>query len=113
MTDEGGALERNLGFLEAMTLGGGTMIGAGIFILPGIAAKGAGPASSISFGIAGFVALLAALSLSELATGMPVAGGTYHYVNRGLGSFFGSIVGWGMWTGLMFASAFYTVGRKS
>jgi amino acid transporter/nucleotide-binding universal stress UspA family protein len=110
MSDETGGLERNLGFLEAMTLGGGTMIGAGIFILPGIAAKGAGPASAISFGIAGFVALLAALSLSELATGMPIAGGSYHYVNRGLGSLFGSIVGWGMWTGLMFASAFYMVG---
>ncbi|ERH04346.1 MAG: amino acid transporter [Halorubrum sp. J07HR59] len=107
---DSGQLERNLGFLEAMTLGGGTMIGAGIFILPGIAAKGAGPASSISFAIAGGVALLAAISLSELATGMPISGGSYHYVNRGLGSFFGSIVGWGMWTGLMFASAFYMIG---
>jgi len=103
-------LDRTLGFTEAMTLGGGTMIGAGIFILPAIAAEGAGPASSISFGIAGFVALLAALSLAELATGMPISGGSYHYVNRGLGGFFGSIVGWGMWTGLMFASAFYMVG---
>jgi amino acid transporter/nucleotide-binding universal stress UspA family protein len=103
-------LDRTLGFTEAMTLGGGTMIGAGIFILPAIAAESAGPASAISFGIAGFVALLAALSLAELATGMPISGGSYHYVNRGLGSFFGSIVGWGMWTGLMFASAFYMVG---
>ncbi|CAI50910.1 transport protein (probable substrate cationic amino acids) (plasmid) [Natronomonas pharaonis DSM 2160] len=110
MSGDSGELERNLGFLEAMTLGGGTMIGAGIFILPGIAAEGAGPASSISFGIAGFTALLAAITLAELATGMPIAGGSYHYVNRGLGSFFGSIVGWGMWTGLMFASAFYMVG---
>ncbi|MCH7659616.1 MAG: hypothetical protein IH933_03220, partial [Euryarchaeota archaeon] len=64
-----GELARNLGFLEAMTMGGGTMIGAGIFILPGIAAEGAGPASSLSFGIAGVAALLAAISLSELATG--------------------------------------------
>lgn len=110
MSGDTGELERNLGFLEAMTLGGGTMIGAGIFILPGIAAEGAGPASSLSFGIAGFTALLAAITLAELATGMPIAGGSYHYVNRGLGSFFGSIVGWGMWTGLMFASAFYMVG---
>ncbi|MFC4452059.1 MULTISPECIES: amino acid permease [Halobacteriales] len=111
MTDDsGGELERNIGFLEAMTLGGGTMIGAGIFILPGIAAEGAGPASSISFILAGFVALLAALSLSELATGMPIAGGSYHYVNRALGGLFGSIVGWGMWSGLMFASAFYMIG---
>jgi APA family basic amino acid/polyamine antiporter len=110
MSAEGGELERTLGFLEAMTLGGGTMIGAGIFILPGIAAEGAGPASAISYAIAGFVALLAALSLSELATGMPIAGGSYHYVNRALGGLFGSIVGWGMWTGLMFASAFYMIG---
>jgi amino acid transporter len=110
MGADGGELERTLGFLEAMTLGGGTMIGAGIFILPGIAAEGAGPASAISYAIAGFVALLAALSLSELATGMPIAGGSYHYVNRALGGLFGSIVGWGMWTGLMFASAFYMIG---
>jgi amino acid transporter len=110
MSVDGGELERTLGFLEAMTLGGGTMIGAGIFILPGIAAQNAGPASSISYAIAGFVALLAALSLSELATGMPIAGGSYHYVNRALGSLFGSVVGWGMWTGLMFASAFYMIG---
>jgi amino acid transporter/nucleotide-binding universal stress UspA family protein len=106
----GGELERNIGFLEAMTLGGGTMIGAGIFILPGIAADGAGPASAVSFLIAGGVAFLAALSLSELATGMPIAGGSYHYVNRALGGLFGSIVGWGMWSGLMFASAFYMIG---
>ena len=110
MSAEGGELERTLGFLEAMTLGGGTMIGAGIFILPGIAAEAAGPASSISYAIAGFVALLAALSLSELATGMPIAGGSYHYVNRALGGLFGAVVGWGMWTGLMFASAFYMIG---
>ncbi len=110
MSLEEGELERTLGFLEAMTLGGGTMIGAGIFILPGIAAESAGPASSISYAIAGFVALLAALSLSELATGMPIAGGSYHYVNRALGGLFGTVVGWGMWTGLMFASAFYMIG---
>ncbi|WP_276258854.1 amino acid permease [Haloglomus litoreum] len=110
MSAEGGELERTLGFVEAMTLGGGTMIGAGIFILPGIAAETAGPASSVSYAIAGFVALLAALSLSELATGMPIAGGSYHYVNRALGGLFGAVVGWGMWTGLMFASAFYMIG---
>ncbi len=110
MSVDGGELERTLGFVEAMTLGGGTMIGAGIFILPGIAAQNAGPASAISYALAGLVALFAALSLSELATGMPIAGGSYHYVNRALGSLFGSVVGWGMWTGLMFASAFYMIG---
>ncbi|UPW00377.1 amino acid permease [Halorussus gelatinilyticus] len=108
MTDQ--ELARDLGFLEAYTIGLGTMIGAGIFVLPSIAARAAGPASMISFAIGGLVSLLAALSLSELATGMPKAGGSYYYVNRSLGSFFGSIVGWGMWAGLMFASAFYMLG---
>ncbi|WP_135827231.1 amino acid permease [Halorussus ruber] len=108
MTDQ--ELARDLGFLEAYTIGLGTMIGAGIFVLPSIAAEAAGPASMISFAIGGLVSLLAALSLSELATGMPKAGGSYYYVNRSLGNFFGSIVGWGMWAGLMFASAFYMLG---
>ncbi|GAA0232431.1 amino acid permease [Halobaculum roseum] len=103
-------LARDLGFLEAYTIGLGTMIGAGIFVLPSIAAQQAGPASMISFFAGGIVSLLAALSLSELATGMPKAGGSYYYVNRALGPFFGSIVGWGMWAGLTFASAFYMIG---
>ncbi len=103
-------LARDLGFLEAYTLGLGTMIGAGIFVLPGIVAEAAGPASMVSFAIGGVIALLAALSLSELATGMPKAGGSYYYVNHALGSFFGTIVGWGMWAGLMFATAFYMLG---
>ncbi len=103
-------LARDLGFLEAYTIGLGTMIGAGIFVLPSIAAEQAGPASMISFFGGGLVSLLAALSLSELATGMPKAGGSYYYVNRALGPFFGSIVGWGMWAGLTFASAFYMIG---
>ncbi len=103
-------LARDLGFLEAYTIGLGTMIGAGIFVLPSIAAKQAGPASMIAFLGGGIVSLLAALSLSELATGMPKAGGSYYYVNRALGPFFGSIVGWGMWAGLTFASAFYMLG---
>ncbi|MFW6376578.1 MAG: amino acid permease [archaeon] len=110
MSEADQELARDLGFLEAYTIGLGTMIGAGIFVLPSIAADQAGPASMVSFAIGGVVSLLAALSLSELATGMPRAGGSYYYVNRALGPFFGSIVGWGMWAGLTFASAFYMIG---
>ncbi|MFP9060578.1 amino acid permease [Natrialbaceae archaeon A-chndr2] len=110
MSEEQADLARDLGFLEAYTLGLGTMIGAGIFVLPGIVADAAGPGAMVSFTIGGVVALLAALSLSELATGMPKAGGSYYYVNHALGSFFGTIVGWGMWAGLMFATAFYMLG---
>ncbi|WP_136688370.1 amino acid permease [Halorhabdus amylolytica] len=110
MSESEQELARDLGFLEAYTIGLGTMIGAGIFVLPSIAADAAGPAAMVSFALGGVVSLLAALSLSELATGMPKAGGSYYYVNRAMGPFFGSIVGWGMWAGLTFASAFYMLG---
>ncbi|MFB6284053.1 MAG: amino acid permease [Halobacteria archaeon] len=110
MSGQDQELARDLGFLEAYTIGLGTMIGAGIFVLPSIAANQAGPASMVSFLAGGIISLLAAISLSELSTGMPKAGGSYYYVNRALGPFFGSIVGWGMWAGLTFASAFYMIG---
>lgn len=86
------------------------MIGAGIFILPGIAAERAGPAATLAFLLGGIVAALTALSLSELSTAMPKSGGSYYHVMRSLGPLFGSIVGWGRWMGLMFASAFYIIG---
>lgn len=86
------------------------MIGAGIFVLPSVAAESAGPASILSFIGGGLISLLAALSLSELSTGMPKTGGSYYYVNHSLGPLFGSVAGWSMWIGLMFASAFYMRG---
>jgi amino acid transporter len=51
-----------------------------------------------------------ALSVSELGTAMPKAGGGYFYINRSLGPMFGSIAGMGDWMGLAFASAFYCIG---
>ena len=106
-------LERTLGFTEALMIGVGTMIGAGIFVLPGPAAAVAGPAIALSFVIGGGIALLTALSASELATAMPRAGGSYHFINEGLGPLFGSIAGFGNWLGLAFASAFYVIGFGS
>lgn len=109
----GAELERTLGLTEALMIGVGTMIGAGIFVLPGPAAGEAGPAIAISFVIGGLIALLTALSASELATAMPRAGGSYHFINQGLGPLFGSIAGFGNWLGLAFASAFYVIGFGS
>ncbi len=103
-------LAKDLGLLSAMTIGIGTMIGAGIFVLPGEAARAAGPAVVASFVIGGLIALINAMAVSELGTAMPKAGGGYYYVNRGLGPLFGSITGLGDWMGLAFASAFYCIG---
>jgi amino acid transporter/nucleotide-binding universal stress UspA family protein len=103
-------LAKDLGLLSALTIGVGTMIGAGIFVLPGQAAAAAGPAVALSFVAGGVISLFTALSASELGTAMPKAGGSYYYVNHALGPLFGSIAGWGNWMGLAFASAFYTLG---
>ncbi|GAB3413959.1 amino acid permease [Haloparvum alkalitolerans] len=108
MTDE--ELAKDLGLVSAMTIGIGTMIGAGIFVLPGVAAQAAGPIVVVSFVVGGLVAMVNALSVSELGTAMPKAGGGYYYVNRALGPLFGSIAGMGDWMGLAFASAFYSIG---
>jgi len=108
MSDE--ELAKDLGLVSAMTIGIGTMIGAGIFVLPGVAANAAGPVVVVSFVVGGLIAMVNALSVSELGTAMPKAGGGYYYINRSLGPMFGSIAGMGDWMGLAFASAFYCIG---
>ncbi len=105
-----GELERTLGLTQALAIGTGTMVGAGIFVFPGLAAGEAGPAAMLSFGIGAIIALLVALPTSELATAMPESGGGYYFVSRSLGTLFGCMVGIGQWLGLVFASAFYLIG---
>lgn len=103
-------LAKELGLFSALAIGAGTMIGAGIFVLPAAAVGVAGPAASLAFVVAGAIAVLTALSISELGTAMPKAGGGYYYINDALGPLFGSIAGWGNWLGLAFATAFYMLG---
>jgi len=103
-------LERTLGLVGGLAIGIGTMIGAGIFVFPGLAAGRAGPAAAGSFAIGAVVALLVALPASELATAMPKSGGGYYFISRGLGGLAGAVVGISLWFGLVFASAFYLVG---
>ncbi len=110
VTAEGSELERTIGLTGGLTIGIGTMIGAGIFVFPGLAAGNAGPAASASFGIGAVVALLVALPASELATAMPKSGGGYYFISRGMGAAFGAIIGISLWLGLVFATAFYLVG---
>ncbi|WP_265108633.1 APC family permease [Halosolutus halophilus] len=109
ITDES-ELERTLGLTGGLAIGIGTMIGAGIFVFPGLAAGRAGPAAAVSFSIGAVVALLVALPTSELATAMPKSGGGYYFISRGLGTLAGAVVGLSLWFGLVFATAFYLVG---
>ncbi len=104
------ALRRELGFWDALTIGAGTMIGAGIFLLAGPALTQAGPAAVLSYLLAGVVCTITAASAAELATGMPTSGGDYFFVSRSLGPALGSISGIGIWLSLTCAIAFYLFG---
>ena len=103
-------LERTLGLTGGLAIGIGTMIGAGIFVFPGLAGGQVGTAATVSFAIGGVVALLVALPTSELATAMPKSGGGYYFISRGLGTLAGTVIGLSLWLGLVFATAFYLVG---
>ena len=86
------------------------MLGSGIFVLPGIAAAIAGPWVCLSYLLAGLFVMPALLSKAELATAMPVAGGTYTYVERSMGPWMGTIAGLGNWFTLSAKTAFALVG---
>lgn len=103
-------LKRDLGFWGALTVGAGTMIGAGIFLLAGTALALTGPAAIFSYLIAAVICMITAASAAELATGMPTSGGDYYFVSRSLGPALGAISGIGIWLSLTVAIAFYLVG---
>ncbi|MBW3562709.1 MAG: amino acid permease [Actinobacteria bacterium] len=86
------------------------MIGAGIFLLAGVALELTGPAAIMSYILAGAICLMTAASAAELATGMPTSGGDYYFVSRALGPAFGAISGVGIWLSLTVAIAFYLIG---
>ncbi len=103
-------LERDLGLYAVFTISMAAMIGSGVFVVPGLAAKITGPSVILAFFLAGLVVLPAALSKSEMATAMPQAGGTYLYIDRAMGPLMGTVAGFGVWFSLVFKSAFGLAG---
>jgi amino acid transporter/nucleotide-binding universal stress UspA family protein len=103
-------LERDLGLPSVLAISIGAMIGSGIFILPALALEIAGPAVILAYALAGVLVVPAALSKSEMATAMPEAGGTYIYIERGMGPLLGTIAGVGTWFSLSFKGALALVG---
>ena len=106
----GDDLDRSLGLYPTMMISIGAMIGSGIFVLPALGYKKAGPAVILAYVLAALVVLPAALSKAEMATAMPESGGTYLYIDRALGPLFGTIAGIGAWFSLVFKSSFALVG---
>lgn len=88
------AFARDFGLFDATMIGIGAMIGAGIFVLTGIAAGVAGPAALLAFILNGFLTLLTALSYAELASSYPESGGDYSYIRKAFPGPVGFVSGW-------------------
>src|SRR6056297_2674124 len=104
------APEAELGLLDATMIGMGAMIGAGIFVLTGLAAKTAGPAAILVFALNGVVTTFTGLSYAELASAIPRSGGGYAFVNEVFGDLVSFLMGWMLWFAYMIAGALYALG---
>ncbi len=103
-------LARALGLFDAVMIGLGAMIGAGVFVLTGIAAGEAGPAAIVAFALNGIVTTFTAFSYAELASAIPEAGGGYSFVKRAMPRLIGFLAGWMLWFAYTVACALYAVG---
>ncbi|MFE9820380.1 APC family permease [Streptomyces sp. NBC_00236] len=92
-------LRRRLGVSDAVVIGLGAMIGAGIFAALAPAAHAAGSGLLISLALAALVAYCNATSSARLAARYPASGGTYVYGRERLGDFWGYLAGWGFVVG--------------
>jgi amino acid transporter len=104
---------RQLGLFDASMIGIGAMIGAGIFVLTGIAAGEAGPGALLAFALNGVVTLLTALTYAELASAFPEAGGGYAFIKRAFPGPVGFASGWMLWFSYIVACALYALGFGS
>ncbi|MDS0138383.1 MULTISPECIES: amino acid permease [unclassified Amycolatopsis] len=93
------SLDRRLGLADAVFLGLGSMIGAGVFAAFAPAARAAGAGLLIALVLAAVVAYCNATSSARLAAIHPESGGTYVYGRERLGEFWGYLAGWGFVTG--------------
>ncbi len=106
-------LRKELRLIDVFSIASGAMISSGIFILPGLAHAQAGPAVVLSYLLAGLFALTGMLSIAELATAMPRAGGDYFFITRGLGPAIGTVAGLLSWFSLSLKSAFALIGMAA
>lgn len=103
-------LKKDLGLLDIFCVATGAMISSGLFILPGLAFAKAGPAVILSYIIAAIFCIPTLLSMAELTTAMPKAGGDYFYIMRGFGPLLGTVAGFSTWFSLSLKGAFALLG---
>ena len=102
-----------LSLLDATMVGMGAMIGAGIFVLTGLAAEIAGPAAILVFALNGVVTTFTGLSYAELAGAIPKSGGGYAFVREVFSGPTAFLMGWMLGFAYMIAGALYALGFAS
>jgi APA family basic amino acid/polyamine antiporter len=108
---EGFKLKRDLSAVDITVFGIGVTLGAGIFVLTGVAAATeAGPAVTISFAVAALVCALAAICYAEIAAMVPAAGSAYTYAYATLGEFVAFVIGWDLVLEFTVGSAAVAIG---
>jgi len=107
------SLRKGLRLVHVFAIASGAMISSGLFILPGMAHEMAGPGVIWSYLLAGVLATAGALSIAELTTAMPKAGGDYFFIMRGFGPGVGTVAGLLSWFSLSTKSAFAIVGMAT
>ncbi|MCK5780219.1 MAG: amino acid permease [Psychrilyobacter sp.] len=103
-------LKKELGFMDVFSISAGAMISSGIFILPGLAFTKAGPLMILGYILGGLIAFAGILSVIELTTAMPKAGGDYFFIMRTLGPLIGTISGVLSWFAICLKTAFAIFG---
>jgi amino acid transporter/mannitol/fructose-specific phosphotransferase system IIA component (Ntr-type) len=103
-------LKKELGLFDVYAVSTGAMFSSGFFLLPGLAAAQSGPSVILAYLIAGVLIIPAMVSMAELSTAMPRAGGAYYFLDRSLGPLVGTIGGLGTFIALSLKSAFALVG---
>lgn len=103
-------LKKAINAFGVFSIASGAMISSGIFILPGVAYAQTGPWLFLSYLIAGLLGLFGIMSMIELSTAMPKAGGDYFFINKSLGPMIGSLSGFLGWFALSLKSSFAVFG---
>lgn len=101
---------QQIGLKEAVSLGIGGVIGAGIFVLSGVASGKAGPAVIISFVLAFIASTILGFCYAELSSLFPKAGGPYAFAREAFGPRIGALVGWAYWGAWVSASGYVALG---
>ncbi|MEE4196739.1 MAG: amino acid permease [Bacteroidales bacterium] len=103
-------LKKELGLFSVFAISTGAMFSSGFFLLPGLAAQYTGPSVFLAYFLSGLFIVPAMLSIAEITTAIPKAGGAYYIIDRTFGPMLGTVGGLGTYFALVLKSAFALIG---